>query len=60
LSELRDALGGRVGESLETYLGAEIERLWTCTWRPRVSELRDVIGGCDRARVEMLLEAVIE
>jgi hypothetical protein len=43
----------------EIYLEAVIERVWRCTWRPRLSELRDAIGGRDRASWEMSLEAEI-
>jgi hypothetical protein len=52
------------------HLEAVIERVWTSTWRPRSSELRDelsgwdrsefgdALAGYDRARVEEYLEAV--
>jgi len=43
----------------EMHLEAVIERVWRCTWRLRSSELRDVLGGRDRASLEMHLEAVI-
>jgi len=33
--------------------------LWICTWRLRSSELRDALGGCDRASLEMHLEAML-
>jgi len=36
----------------EMHLEAVIERVWRCTWRLRSSELRDAIGGCDRASLE--------
>jgi len=39
---------------------AVIERVWRCTWRPRSSELRDALGGRDRATLDMHLDAVIE
>jgi len=42
---------------------AVIERVWRCTLRPRLSELGNALGGCDRrdrARLEMHFEAVIE
>jgi len=42
------------------HLEAVIERDWRCTRRPRSSELRDALGGGDRARLEMHFEAVIE
>ena len=32
--ELRAALGGRDGASLEMHLEAEIDRVWRCTGRP--------------------------
>jgi len=37
-----------------------IERVWRCICRPGSSELRDALGGRDRASLEMHLEAVIE
>jgi len=46
--------------SLTIYLEAVIERVWRSTWRPRWSELRDALGGRDRARLNMHLEAEIE
>jgi len=42
----------------ELHLEAKIERVWRRTWRPRSSELRDVLSGYDRARLEEYLEAV--
>ena len=39
---------------------AMIERVWRCTWRPRLSELRDALGGRDRASLDMHMEAGIE
>jgi len=44
----------------EMHWEAVIERVWRCTWRPRLSELRDALGGRDRASLEMHFEAVIE
>jgi hypothetical protein len=32
------------------HLEAGIERVWRCTWRLRSIELRDALGGRDRAR----------
>jgi len=46
--------------SLEMHFEAVIERVWWCNWRPRLSELRDALGGCDRANVDMHLEVEIE
>ena len=43
----------------EMHLEAVIERVWTCTWRLRWSELRDALGGRDRASLNMHLEAEI-
>ena len=37
-----------------------IERVWRCTWRPRLSELPDALGGHDRASLDMHLEGGIE
>jgi len=42
------------------YLEAVIERVERCTWKPRSSELRDALGGRDRASLEMQLEAMID
>ena len=44
----------------EMHLEAVIDRVWRWTGRPRLSELRDALGGRDRARLAMQLEAVIE
>ena len=43
----------------EMNLEAVIERVWRCTCRMRLSELRDALGGRDRASFEMHLEAMI-
>jgi len=40
------------------HFEAVIERGWRCNWRPRLSELRDALGGYDRARLEEYLKAV--
>ena len=42
------------------HLESGIEPVWRCIWRPRSSELRDALGGQDRASVEMNLETKIE
>jgi len=42
------------------HFDAVIERVWRCNWRPRLSELRDTLGGRDQASLEMHLEAEIE
>ena len=58
-SEYGDALGGRDHSRLEIPskariqnrarleidLEAVIERVWRCIWRPRLSEIRWVVGG---------------
>jgi hypothetical protein len=44
----------------EMHLEAVIEPVLICTWRLRSSELRDALGGRDRASLEMHLEAEIE
>jgi len=44
----------------EIHSEAVIERVWRCTWRPRLRELRDALGGHDRASLEMHFEAIIE
>jgi len=48
------------GEPLTMQLEAIIERLWRCTWRPRLSEFGDALGGRDQASLKMYLQAVIE
>jgi len=44
----------------EIHLEAMIEQVWRCTWRPRLSELRDALGGRDRASWGIHFEPVIE
>ena len=36
---------------------AMIERGWGSNWRPRLSELRDALGGGDRGSLDMNLPA---
>ena len=40
-----ESLGGQDTASLEMHLEAIIEPVWIYTWRPRLSELRDALGG---------------
>ena len=40
----------------EMHLGAVIEGVWKCIWRPRSSERRDALGDQHRASLEMHLE----
>jgi hypothetical protein len=35
-----------------------IERVWTCNFRPRPSEVGDALGGHDQSRFEENLEVV--
>jgi len=42
----------------EMHLEAMIERVWRCTWRLRSSELRDALGGHDRANFQAVIERV--
>jgi hypothetical protein len=44
----------------ELHLEATIDQVWRCTWRLRLSELRDALGGRDQSSVEMHFEALIE
>jgi len=44
----------------EIHSKAVMERVWRCNWRPRSSELRAVLSGCDEASLEMHLQAMIE
>jgi hypothetical protein len=39
---------------------AMIAQVWRYNWRPRLSELRDTLGGRDRVSLEMHLEAEID
>ena len=42
---------------------AMMERVWRCTWRQTLNELRDALGGrdrCDRVSLEMHFDAVIK
>jgi len=57
---IRGALRGRDQVNSAMHLGAVIERVWWCTWRPRSIELQDALGSRDWACLEMHLEAVIE
>ena len=45
--------------SFEMHFEAVIERGWRCNRRPRLSKLRDALGGRDRASLDMHLEAEI-
>jgi len=45
--------------SVTLNLEAVIERIWTCTWMSRSSELRDALGGHERANLAMHFETVI-
>jgi len=40
----------------EVHLEAMIERVWRCTLRLRSSDLRDALGGRDRATLQLHLE----
>jgi len=42
------------------FLEAMIELVWRCTSRPVWFELRDALGGCDRASLDINLEAEID
>jgi len=39
---------------------AVIERVSICNWRARLSELRDILRGHDRASLEMQLDTNID
>jgi hypothetical protein len=41
-------------------LEAVNERLWRCTWRPRLSEFGCALGGRDLASLVIHLEAMID
>jgi hypothetical protein len=40
----------------EMHWETVIEQVWTSTWRPRSSELRDALGGHDQTSLEMPLD----
>jgi len=42
----------------EMHLEAVIERVWRCTWKPKLRVLGDILGGHDRSRLEEYFEAV--
>jgi len=44
----------------EMHIEAMIKRVWRYNWRPRLRELRDRLGACDRAGLEMHLETEAE
>jgi len=44
----------------EIHSDAVMELVWGCNWRPRSSELKDALGGRDKASLEMHFKAVIE
>jgi hypothetical protein len=46
--------------SLTLHLEAVIERVWSFTWRLRSTELRDALGGLDRASLEIHVETEID
>jgi len=46
------------GANSEMHLEAVIKQVWSCTWRPRWSELRDVPGGRNWACLGMHLETI--
>ena len=43
----------------EMHFQAVIERVWRSNWKPRLSELRDALGGRDRASLEEYLKVVV-
>jgi len=52
-SELRDALVGRHGVSLQMRFEAMIERVSRWNSTPRASELKDTLGGRDPASLKI-------
>jgi len=44
----------------EMHFETGIGRVWRCNQKPRLSELRDVVGSHDQASLEMHFEAMIE
>jgi len=42
-SKFGDAIGDRDWVNSQMHWEAVIERVWTCTWRPRSSDLRDAL-----------------
>jgi len=60
VSEFGDAIGDQDWVNWEMHWEAVIKRIWRCNWRQRLTELRDALGGRDRACLDMQLEAEIE
>ena len=44
----------------EMHLEAVIDRVWRHNWRPKLSELRDALGGRDQGSLDMHLETEME
>jgi len=44
----------------ERHWEAMVERIWTCTMRPRSSALSDALGGGDHPSLDMQSETEIE
>jgi hypothetical protein len=60
LCEFVDALGGQGPVNPAMDLEAVIKLVWRCNCRLRLSELRDALGGHNRASLEMHFEAGIQ
>jgi len=52
LNECGDTLQGHDGANLEAGIGC----VWSCTWRPYLSEFGESLGGGDQARLDMYLD----
>jgi len=57
-SLVNDVLEGHDRASWDIHLEAEIEWTQRWTWRPGSSELRDALGGRDRANLEAIIKRV--
>ena len=44
-------LQAKIKLNSEMYLEAVIKRGWRCTWRPRLSEFGDALGGQDKVEL---------
>jgi hypothetical protein len=46
--------------NLMIHSEAVFEQVWRCNWSSRLSELRDILGVCNRASLETHLEANVK
>jgi len=59
LSKIRDALVAPCSVNLVMHLEDVIEGVWWYTWRQRLSNFRNALGGHHRASLEINREDII-